>query len=663
MPAKRTALHDAARSVAAWGLGAGLVLSVLGFVTDAALVRVRGSAGAHWFVSGLVAGALGALLGLSLAPLFALVHATARALSRSPALRRTAHVPVLLAAIAVGARLSRAHEREIARHPFAFEIIGAAFSIAIVSLSFLWPRASRWRARAAAIAAAVAAIAFDVVTPRSFYRDSHDLAAVFAAAALLVAARPLFDALSRARSIRLAAGVAALLLAAVAVVAAVDPRCPGWRAAAMRSGHYVPRIARAFRLLVDLDGDGYSPLAWGGDCDDLDAEQSPAARETTPGLDRNCNGIPLPARPTDADRGLAPPAGDPDLPRGAVDRLVLITIDCLRADAIRPDRTPRLAALAARGLSFSRMYAAGSQTAISLSLIQRGADAAPPVAQRLARRGVRTAAILSFDLPVVPELLRGFDVVQAVDAQTARWSAKEVTDRALAELSRGAGPRYLWAHYYDVHAPYPPGGERTRAAVLRAYDAQVAIVDREIGRLLDGLSDADRTAILVTTDHGEALGAHGVSFHGISTWEPVVRVPAIFVAPGVAPGTYDGLATHRDLAATILGAFGFVAAEPDVETFGRSFFRARAEPRPALHRFVVTRSFRVLTLLHGASIPQAAIVEGDLKLTKTFEDGLREMYDLRADPGEARDVEPLRAAEAARLERELELYRDLDGYP
>jgi hypothetical protein len=61
----------------------------------------------------------------------------------------------------------------------------------------------------------------------------------------------------------------------------------------------MPRVARAFRLLVDFDGDGFSPIAWGGDCDDLDPTRN--QRESVTGRDANCNGIALPANPTDAD--------------------------------------------------------------------------------------------------------------------------------------------------------------------------------------------------------------------------------------------------------------------------------------------------------------------------------------------------------------------------
>jgi arylsulfatase A-like enzyme len=182
-------------------------------------------------------------------------------------------------------------------------------------------------------------------------------------------------------------------------------------------------------------------------------------------------------------------------------------------------------------------------------------------------------------------------------------------------------------------------------SLRREYVARLAFIDREIGRLVDAL-DADgrldRTALVVVSDHGEALGSHGLEFHGLSTYEALVHVPAVLVAPGVARGAYSGLASHRDLAATIPAAFGLGESE-DAELFGRSWFRLRAAPRPRLHRFEVARS--------------------SLKLTKTFEDGLRDLFDVVADPGEIEDLEPTHAADAARLERELELYRDLDAYP
>jgi arylsulfatase A-like enzyme len=263
--------------------------------------------------------------------------------------------------------------------------------------------------------------------------------------------------------------------------------------------------------------------------------------------------------------------------------------------------------------------------------------------------------------------LAGFGQVELPATDQGRLDAAEVTDRSLAALRAGAEPHLLWAHYMDAHTPYlPVPADPTGHVVGRvSYAVRLSHVDRQIGRLAAGLEKDDpglgRTAIVVTADHGEAYGEHGVYFHGFTNYEPIVRVPALIVAPGLTPGVHDGLLGHRDVASTLLGAFGHLGE--DGEVFGRSWLRLRGAPRPELHRFVVTRSFRVLTLRGGGTVPQASIVAGPLKLTKTFADGLQVLYDVDADPGEQRDLLLSRRDAAAALSRSLELYRDLDAYP
>ena len=507
MPPLKPALHNLARAVAVWGLMVGVIVGVLGFVVDASLVHFRGTWADAWLAAGLAAGAFGGLLGLLLAPFFAALHALSRALLRSRLPRVLAVLPVSAGALVAGMRVTHSfvEPTEHPRHPYAFELLVLCFVGAILVLVVLWLRRTERWARAAAGAIALAAIAYDVSTPRDFYRDSHDLAAMIAIAGLLAAARPVFAALFRVRTWRLCVAAGALLLVAIGLVTSIDTLRPGWRTTALRFGHYLPRAARAFRLLVDLDNDGFSPLAWGGDCDDLDARRNPYMRESAPGYDDNCNGIALPASPTFADRGLAPPAGDPELPAGTIDRFVLLTIDCLRVDALRFEVMPRLDALAARGLTLMRLYSGGSHTLASLPLTQRGHDHGEPAASRLSRHGVTSTLIGSYFSEVPLEFAAGFDEVRMPDRQRLRWNAAEVTDYALADLARaGSAPHYLWAHYYDAHTPYvaiPADVATPRVAYPRpAYLARLAFIDREIGRLVDAL-DADgrldRTALVV----------------------------------------------------------------------------------------------------------------------------------------------------------------------
>ena len=481
--------------------------------------------------------------------------------------------------------------------------------------------------------------------------------------------------------------VVAMIVVSIAVTFVSTRLFPGWRARAIAHAEYMPRLARAFRTIVDFDGDGFSPIAWGGDCNDLDAARNPLAREEAVGRDMNCNGVALEAQPRDEDRGLARPAGDPDLARGEVDLALLISVECLASDAFTPEVMPRLTEYARRGVVFTRLYAAGSRTHLTLPLLQRSHDRAPPITTRLAAAGVLSTAVLGYFDREMADIVAGFRVLNLQTNEKpvhpliavvpplrhieGEADATAITNRAIDDLREHAGQlHYLWLHYFDTHWPYRPRPASERIAAppgrpreLGEFLTEAHHVDAEIGRLLDRL-DSDgslgRALVIVTADHGEGFGRHGIRYHGVSAYEMLVHVPGFIIAPGLAPGRYDGLVSHRDIPATLLGAFGQVKHEPSIERFGRSWLRLRAAPTAPLHRFVVTRSSRAVAV-SGFAMPMAAIIEDRYKLIVTFEDGLVELYDLAADPDEQHDLAP--HLELPRLRRALEVYRDLDGYP
>jgi hypothetical protein len=106
-----------------------------------------------------------------------------------------------------------------------------------------------------------------------------------------------------------------------------------------------------------------------------------------------------------------------------------------------------------------------------------------------------------------------------------------LTDRAIALLSKPenvATRFYLWVHYVDVHAAYVPHPEFDFCTKSRdLYDGEVKFVDHHVGRLLSAIQAspfAPRTAIVVTSDHGEAFGEHGMVRHGRELWEELVHV-------------------------------------------------------------------------------------------------------------------------------------------
>ena len=401
----------------------------------------------------------------------------------------------------------------------------------------------------------------------------------------------------------------------------------------------------------------------------------------------NCNGQALAAEPEDGDRGLTRPFGVPDLPRGQVDLALLISIDCLAADAFTPEVMPRLTEYARRGVVFSRLYAGGSRTHLSLPLMQRASDRSLPVTTRLAAAGVLSTAVLGYFDQHMDDIVAGFRVLnlqtyeKPFNPQIAIASplthiegeadATAITNRALDDLREHDGQlHYLWLHYFDTHWPYRPrpAAERIAAPPGKPHEmgeflTEAHHVDAEIGRLLDRLDHEgrlERSLIIITADHGEGFGRHNIRYHGVSAYEMLVHVPGFVIAPGLMPGRYDGLVSHRDIPATLLGAFGQVAHEPSIERFGRSWLRLRAAPHAPLHRFVVTRSSRAVDV-SGFVTPMAAIVQDRYKLVVTFEDGLVELYDLRADPDEQVDLAS--EVRVPQLRRSLEVFRDIDGYP
>ena len=79
----------------------------------------------------------------------------------------------------------------------------------------------------------------------------------------------------------------------------------------------------------------------------------------------------------------------------------------------------------------------------------------------------------------------------------------------------------------------PPSPFREQFAG-RPYDGEIAFDDALVGALLDSerASAARRTLVVVAGDHGESLGEHGESTHGLFVYEAALRVPLIMAWPG-----------------------------------------------------------------------------------------------------------------------------------
>ena len=108
---------------------------------------------------------------------------------------------------------------------------------------------------------------------------------------------------------------------------------------------------------------------------------------------------------------------------------------------------------------------------------------------------------------------------------------------------------------------YPSMSGRDHRLCRAAYWAMCDLIDDQVGRMLEALSDTgqlDRTVVIFMSDHGEMLGDHGIYLKGPFMYEPAIRVPLIVSWPGrIAPGRRSrALVELTDLAQTLLDAAG-----------------------------------------------------------------------------------------------------------
>src|SRR2546425_4162997 len=122
----------------------------------------------------------------------------------------------------------------------------------------------------------------------------------------------------------------------------------------------------------------------------------------------------------------------------------------------------------------------------------------------------------------------------------AERRAALVTERALDWLKENRQKNvFLWAHYFDPHAPYDPPEPFKHTYADDPYSGEIAYMDEQVGRLLAGLEQmglASRTLVAVFGDHGESLGEHGEMTHGVFLYDSTLHVPFIVAGPGVPAG-------------------------------------------------------------------------------------------------------------------------------
>lgn len=279
-------------------------------------------------------------------------------------------------------------------------------------------------------------------------------------------------------------------------------------------------------------------------------------------------------------------------------------------------------------------------------------------------------------------------------------SGDNTTDAALDLLDDTEAPWYLHTHYWDTHIPYNPtvspsdfirdrtyedgdvtlqeamepirdsrwaeeldravGHADTIGDVKRLYDAAVWYADKQFGRLVDELKrrgEYEDTLIILTADHGESLTEHGILFEHHGLYDVSTHVPLI-VKGGEFAGRESGFVQHFDIVPTVLDHVG-VDYESDAFD-GRSLVPgadgSRRLDREAVYmeskhkarkRAVRTASHKYIKRIGDRSDCRfCGIPHGDD----------RELYDLRADPGETTNVFEADRAVAEELDQRIETF-------
>ena len=131
-------------------------------------------------------------------------------------------------------------------------------------------------------------------------------------------------------------------------------------------------------------------------------------------------------------------------------------------------------------------------------------------------------------------------------AMSIRKRADEINREAFSWIVQDSRhPFFAMLNYLDVHAPYGgpydyprPSWQPGTATAADEYDAGLKYDDDFIGRLLSALNAKGLlrdTVVVITSDHGESLGDHGLTHHGAALYRELVHVPLVVSWPGHVP--------------------------------------------------------------------------------------------------------------------------------
>jgi len=222
------------------------------------------------------------------------------------------------------------------------------------------------------------------------------------------------------------------------------------------------------------------------------------------------------------------------------------------------------------------------------------------------------------------------------------WPDEDTIRRLATDVT---GPFTATGQFRDGKSPYPlmPDSVESRADfehMITGYDASIAYVDHHVGQVLDELDRQgllEDAAVIITSDHGDAFGEHGIYSDHVCADECIHRIPMIVRWPGVAEAgaSSDALLYNVDLGPTLCELIGGETPEDwDGESFASRLGGGGGED--AGREYIVWD--------HGLYTCQRAVRTRQHLLVHTYDDngygGFEpvELYDMTADPYQANNL-------------------------
>ena len=435
--------------------------------------------------------------------------------------------------------------------------------------------------------------------------------------------------------------------------------------------------AEWLRTLTDVDRDGISSVFGGNDCAAWDGSRSPSQRDVPGnGIDEDCDG--QDAAETAVLTDLTAFHGKLSRTQQQQFNVLWLVIDSLRADHVsahgyKHKTTPHLDELARESWMFTQAYAQSSTTALSMPSMFAGrrpasmkwlggyprfADSERMLPKVMQERGwVTTLSINRYVKRRLTALQKPFQhvatVPKGVDWKSGEYIISNVI-RGIEHARKVGKPFFIAAHFDDVHHPYRAFRGRSVPTFSDDdkdrgnYDRCIANLDNMLRPLMSHIRHLgiwDKTILIITSDHGEEFKEHGKTIHSQACYVESTHVPLIVRVPGFQPKRIKHRVALVDLVPTIVEAVGLPRDGWQLD--GQSLFVPVLAPELVHKDRPIFCS--IFQLLSGRKnfFTRSVRTDAFSLVYETLGDHA-ELYDLKRDPRERKDVakqNPERTAE------------------